>query len=361
MKLDKKVGIISPFPPPYGGMAVQAEKLAELLETEGIKVEKVQTNVVLSGCFKWVENIPLLKTIVRLCVFLSRLNRCISEVDCFYFLTGFFNFFFWVTLPGIILIKLQGKKFILNARGGGAADFFQRWKYIVLPFIRSAEKITTPSGFLKDAFTRHLGLEPKIIPNIADLDQFKFRKRAPFEPRFIVTRNLEEIYNVECVIKAFQKICKIIPESRLDVLGDGSLRKELEEKTQKWGLEQSVIFHGAIPHSKIQEYYQKNDIFLNASNVDNLPGTILEAYACGLPVISTNAGGIPYMVEDGITGQLVEKNDHAALAEKALFLLENQEKAAELVRNAAKECERYSAKSLKKQLVSLFLSLENPR
>lgn len=352
------VCIVSPCPPPLGGMAIQSGKLKSCLETEGIKVKLVCSNTIFPPRLAWIGRIPFVRTLLNSVLFLKDLNRCLSQCEIVYFLTGFFNFFFWITLPGILLIKLRGRTLVLNARGGAAAEFFRRWKFILYPVIRKADMITTPSGFLKDVFIRHLGLEPEIVPNIADFNQFKFRKRERFEPRFIVTRSLEDIYNVECVLKAFQKIHEKIPDSRLDILGNGSLRKDLEDKVQQWGLEESVIFHGVIPHSRIQDYYRQNDIFLNSSNVDNLPGTILEAFACGLPVISTKAGGIPYMIEDGKTGLLVEKNDHEAMAEKALFLIENQKAAADLVKKARKECERYSAEAVRTVLISIFERLQ---
>ena len=354
-----RICLVSPCPPPLGGMAIQSGKLFSCLESENVRVEIIRTNSIFTTIFSWVGRIPFVRTLLNSILFLTHLNRSLSQCEIVYFLTGFFNFFFWITLPGILLIKLRGRKLVLNARGGGAAEFFRQWKYIVYPVIRKADMITTPSGFLKDVFIRHLGLEPKIVPNIADFNQFKFRKRERFEPRFIVTRSLEDIYNVECVLKAFQKIHEKIPDSRIDILGDGSLRRDLEGKVKRWGLEESVIFHGVVPHSRIQEYYQKNDIFLNASNVDNLPGTILEAFACGLPVISTKAGGIPYMVEDGKTGLLVEKNDHEAMAENALFLIENQETAADLAKKARKECEKYSAEAVRTVLISIFERLQD--
>ena len=353
-----RVCIVSPCPPPLGGMAIQATKLRGCIEKKSHTVAMVRTNTIFPKRVSWVVRLPVIRTLFNTFFFLRNLNKQLRRTDIVYFLTGFIDFFFWITIPGIVLVKIHNKKLVLNARGGGAGIFFRRWKYIVLPFIRMADKITTPSDFLKDVFQQFFAIEPEVVPNIADFDQFKYKKRVEFRPNFIVTRSLEEIYNVECVIKAFKQIHSSVPASRLYILGDGNLRKSLEEKVEDWGLSGAVSFHGVVPHNKIQHYYGKNDIFLNASNVDNLPGTILEAFACGLPVISTNAGGIPYMVDNNRTGLLVEKNDHNALAEKALYILENQDEALILVENARKECEKYSEEVVRKVMLRIFSDLK---
>ncbi len=352
-----KICLISPIPPPYGGMAIQAEKLRSCLKKNNIRVVTVQTNTKFPEWLKYADKIPLIRTILNTILFLFYLKKKIRHADIIYFLTGFLDFFLWITLPGIILVMMHRKKFVLNARGGGAAVFFDRWKWLISPFIHAADMITVPSGFLQDVFRSYFGIQAEIIPNIADLHQFEFKERQYFRPHLIVTRSLEPIYNVECVVRAFRLICNEFPDSFLDIVGDGSLRVDIEEKVKKWGLSGAVKFHGMVDHSLIQNYYNSADIFVNASNVDNLPGTILEAFACGLPVVSTNAGGIPYMVKHEQTGLLVNRNDHNGIAAAVLRLVKDQDMAADLVSNARKECDLYSEKSVANRLVNLFLKI----
>lgn len=348
--------LVSPFPPPLGGMAIQAGKLQDCLEKEGFRIIAVRTNVIFSHRMKWVGRIPFVRTIFNTVFFLINLVKAVRHCDGVYFLTGFFDFFFWITFPAIILLKLLEKKVILNARGGGAEAFFMRWKYIVGPVIRLTDLIATPSAFLQNVFKAQLGICPVVVPNIADFSQFKFKKRLSFGPRLIVTRSLEEIYNIECVIRAFKIIHDNYPHSKLSIVGEGSLRKELEKFKQSNGLNDSVIFHGRVSHDKIQAMYDDNDIFINASNVDNLPGTILEAFASGLPVVSTNAGGIPYMVEHEKTGLLVDKNDFIGLADQVLRLLKNKELPVLLTHNAHAECQNYSWESVKNKILPILNS-----
>ncbi|MBU2453222.1 MAG: hypothetical protein KJ668_07905, partial [Proteobacteria bacterium] len=167
--------LVSPFPPPLGGMAIQAGKLVNCLEKEGIGVIPVRTNIIWPRGAEWISKIPFIRTIVNSLVFFKYLVTAVRQCDVVYFLSGFFNFFFWITLPAIIIIKILGKKVILNARGGGAEAFFMRWKKIVGPVIRLADLITTPSAFLQDIFKKQLGITPVVVPNIADFGQFKFK------------------------------------------------------------------------------------------------------------------------------------------------------------------------------------------
>lgn len=343
-----------------GGMAIQAVKLATLLEGAGCRVLTVRTNAEFPTALAFIRKIPMLRTLVNSLLFLTHLHGSARQADVVYFLTGFFNFFFWITCPALILCKIAGIPVILSARGGDAANFFARYKPLLVPLMRRIERITTPSGFLQQAFVDAFAITPTIVPNIADLDQFRFRRREPLAPRLIVTRSLEEIYNVACVIRAFARVQARFPEATLAVVGDGSERRMLENLARELGITAAVTFHGRVDHAGIQTLYDANDISVNASNVDNLPGTILEAYACGLPVVSTRAGGIPYMVEDGVTGLLVDLDDDQGLAARVIDLLENPDLAQRLIANGRTECEKYTAARVREILEPLLAEVVSP-
>ena len=351
-KKSKSICIVSPFPPPYGGMAIQAEKMMSLLRNDGFRVLPVRTNPSLQPGF--ISNMKGLRTFIGVLRFLGNLKMALNQTDIVYFLTGFFDFFFWVTYPALILIKMSRKKVILSARGGEAALFFKKYQWLIKPIMKSVDTISVPSSFLEGVFRETFNIRATVVPNIADLEQFVFRERMTLRPKLIVTRNLERMYNVACVVKAFKEVHDRFPESILGIIGDGPERSELEELVGELGLKNCTTFYGVIPHAQIQNYYDEYDIFLNASNVDNLPGVILEAFACGLPVVSTKSGGIPYIVRDGFTGLLVEKEDFKGMASQVGKLLENPETALTLTRNARKECEKFSWGSIRKVLYPLL-------
>jgi len=279
----KAICVVSPFPPPHGGMAVQAQKLVTLLEESDLRVIAVRTNADFPKRVAFLSEIKGIRTLLNLFLFLRNLHKALVHVEVVYFLTGFFNFFFWVTYPALLLIKMHKKRVVLSARGGAARKFFRKYSMLLKPILKTVDQITAPSGFLQDAFVEVFDIRPTIVPNIADLKQFTFRERSPIRPRLLVTRSLDQIYNVSCVIKAFEKVYKHFPDSKLGIAGEGTERRELEELVLRLGLSDRVTFFGRVDHARIQNIYDEYDISVNASNVDNVPGTILEAFASGLP------------------------------------------------------------------------------
>lgn len=342
IKKINKICIVGPLPPPLGGMAIQAQKLAFFLSRDGYDVYTVGTNPFSAKNSGFVSRIPGLRSIFNMLCFLKNLKTTLTHSDVVYFLTGFFNFFFWVTYPALILIRLSGKPVILSARGGDARRFFQKYKKLVLPVLKKVELITTPSGFLQDAFKDVLEIETVVIPNIADLDQFEFVERTVFRPRLLVTRSLEPIYDLETVIRAFDIVARSYPGAVLGIVGQGSQREKLEELANELKLEKKVTFYGQVSHDQIQKLYQDYDIYINASRVDNLPGVILEAYASGLPVVSTNAGGIPYIVDHSRTGLLSEVGDYESLAQNVRKIINNPELGKAFAHAGRKETKKYT-------------------
>ena len=144
------------------------------------------------------------------------------------------------------------------------------------------------------------------------------------------------------MLRAFGLIQKQVPNAELIVAGDGSQRATLERLALDLQLRHTK-FLGRVEHEGIVEQYQEADIYLNGSEIDNQPLSILEAFACGLPVVTTNAGGIPDMVSDGETGFVVNRGDHEAMASRALrLLLAEPSLATSMTQRAREECAKYS-------------------
>ena len=133
---------------------------------------------------------------------------------------------------------------------------------------------------------------------------------------------------------------------------EGSLKKLASDLELK-----NVEFIGRVSQEKMPEVYDSSDIYLNSSVVDNMPLSIIEAFSCGLPIVSSNAGGISYLVEDGKTGLLSEMDDCDALAENARKLLENEELAQKIIDKARRECVKYSWSKVRDKWRSLYLDL----
>lgn len=348
-----RVCIVAPSLDILGGQAVQAKRLLERLSAQpAVRVEFLPVNPRLPGPLRLLQRIKYVRTLVTETVYVATLLLRLPRIDVAHIFSASYFSFLLAPTPALFIARLFGKKTLLNYRSGEAEDHLQRWRTAV-PILRRADRIVVPSGYLVDVFAR-FGLEAEAIPNFVDFDLFRFCERDPLRPVFLANRNLEPHYNVACVLDAFARIQQAVPEARLIVAGDGSERRRLEEKAAALGLRE-VEFVGRVDQAGMARLYDRADIYLNASDIDNMPGSILEAYASGLPVVTTDAGGIPYIVDHERTGLMVPRGDAAALAEQALRLLADPALARRIIREAYEECRRrYSWHAVEQQWVALY-------
>ena len=134
------------------------------------------------------------------------------------------------------------------------------------------------------------------------------------------------------------------------------MRTELERMVRDMGL-RNVNFIGTVPQNEVPGLYDAADIYLTSPNIDNMPGSLLECYASGLPLVATKAGGIPYIARNEETALLVDLNDHEAMARAALRLIEEEGLAQRLARAARQQCELYSPTTVRKDWLALYAEL----
>lgn len=336
-----RVCIVGPLPPPSGGMANQCEQLLRLLKAEGAPAELVRTNAPYWPAA--VGHIPLLRAGFRLLPYLVALWRGIGRAQVVHVLAN--SGWAWHLLagPALLVAKLRGVPTIVNYRGGQADEFFAGAPGHVLRMLAGAAQRVTPSAFLVRVFRKH-GLTADIIPNIIDLSRFKVRptRAQPSSLHLIVTRNLEAIYDIPTAMNAFALVRAQHPTAKLTVAGSGPELAALRELAARLGLGQAVHFAGRIENADIGRLYASADLMLNPSTADNMPISILEALASGVPVVSTDAGGIPDLVEHGRTALLVPVGDAQAMAQAALRLVAEPALQARLREQGLQEVARYA-------------------
>jgi glycosyltransferase involved in cell wall biosynthesis len=328
----KRIGIVCHFPPPPGGMPGQAEALARGLGDLGVPIVPIRTNLTGGRILTTLDSTRYIRSIVRWPVFLVRLLVTVPRVDVVHVLSASWLSFLLFTAPAILLGRILNRWIVLHYHGGEAEPFFARWPRLVRFVARRANAILVPSPFLQTAFST-VGLQAAVVRNICDLSRIEFNPSTSLTPRFIVTRHLEPIYNVGCIIRAFAVIKERYPRAELLILGGGSEKTSLKRLTTNLALDDSVQFLGYVPSELVPHVYGQVSILLNASNADNVPISILEAFAAGLPVVTTRAGGIPLLVQDGRNGLLVDLNDHLGMARQVFRLLEEPELAHSLTRH----------------------------
>jgi glycosyltransferase involved in cell wall biosynthesis len=341
-----KLLLVAPSLRILGGQAVQADRLfRRLSEDSSFRVGLLPINPRLPRLLRWCEQIRYLRTVLITLLYVPSLFRHVPKYDCIHIFAASYWSFLLSPTPAILVSWLFRKKIVLNYRSGEADDHLTRWRRSVFPVLRLVDKIVVPSGYLVEVFGRH-GFAATAIFNFVDDQRFTFRSRLPLRPVFMSNRNLEPLYDVACTLRAFAVVQGRIPEASLTIAGDGSQRSILENLTRELGL-QNVHFVGQIRPECMYNLYDKADVYLNSPILDNMPGSIIEAFACGIPVVSTAAGGIPYIIRDEWNGLLVNCGDHGMMASKILRLLETPPLAEHIVQNARLESAKYTWKAVR--------------
>jgi len=322
-----------------GGQSVAAAHLARALGSEGYDVTWLPIDPQLPAWLRGVRRFRGLRTLVNQMLFLPSLLR-LARHDVVHVFSASYWSFLLAPAPAMLTGRLLAKRVILHYHSGEAADHLANWGWAVHPWLRLAHEIVVPSAYLGKVFASH-GYEVRVIPNLFDPSQFSYRERATLRPSLLSTRNLEPHYAVATSIEAFVIVQREYPEATFTIVGAGSEMGRLREMANAMGLTR-VRFLGQITPDRMAAVLDEADVFLNASVIDNQPLSILEAFAAGLPVVSTPTGAIGEMVHDGRTGILVPPGSPNAMATAVLTLLDRPATAVAIARSARQELRNYT-------------------
>ncbi|MEO8620409.1 MAG: glycosyltransferase family 4 protein [bacterium] len=348
-----RVCVVAPSLGILGGQAVQALRLVEHLNLgSSVLAELLPVNPALPGPFARLQRIKYVRTVVTELRYIASLLARLPRYDAIHIFSASYWSFVLAPLPAMLIGRLYGKKVILNYHSGEAEDHFTRWPSAVR-LMRLADEIIVPSEYLVDVFAQ-FGVRARAIFNFVEVAKIPYRRRTSLAPRFLSNRNLEALYNVSLVVHAFAQVQGEYPEAALVVAGFGSQRAKLESLTLELGL-RNVVFVGRVPSDEMGAQYDTADIFLNGSDIDNMPLSILDAFAAGVPVVTTDAGGIPYVVRNSENGFLVSRGDHTAMAQACLNLLRDDALAVRIADSARQEClDRYAWPVVAEQWEALY-------
>ncbi|HXM10912.1 MAG TPA: glycosyltransferase family 4 protein [Terriglobales bacterium] len=350
-----RVAIVAPSLRYIGGQSAQADLLLRLWQNDpDIAISFLAVDPPFPRVLAWAEGIPGLRTIVREPIYFWHLWRGLKETDVAHIFSASYWSFLLAPAPAWFFARLRGVKSLINYHSGEARDHLRRFRSGRFVLAR-VNKIIVPSGYLVDVF-REFGLSASAVPNIVDLAQFRYRQRAPLRPHLVCTRGFSPYYSVDVVVRAFAEVKKEFPEARLDLVGDGPLEPDIRKLVAELNLT-TVNFAGVASRQQIGQYYDRADIFLNASWLDNMPLSILEAFAAGTPVVTTSPECMPYLVEHERTGLLSPVGDHKALAANVIRLLRDPALAANLERNGHDESQKYTWENVREQWVNAYRAL----
>jgi glycosyltransferase involved in cell wall biosynthesis len=318
---------------------VQAQRLLEGWQNDpAVDAWLVPINPEPLGPFRRLLGIKYVRTAVTQLCYWPLLIRQLRRADVVHVFSASYASFLLAPLPAVIVARLLGKTVLLNYHSGEAPDHLRR-SALARRVLRSVDINVVPSTFLREVFA-HFGIGARVVANVADLRRFRYRERIPLRPRLVSTRNFEPLYNVACTLKAFARVQARYPDASLTLVGAGSQERALRTLAVELGLA-NVTFTGRVEPSAIAAIYADADIYVQTPSVDNMPLSVIEAFASGLPVVSTNVGGIPAILSDGVHGLLAPDNDDEGVAAGVMTLIERPDYARAMAAAAFATCRRY--------------------
>jgi glycosyltransferase involved in cell wall biosynthesis len=334
-----------------GGQGVQAQTLVESLREDGFDADVIPINPRFPFGTRWIRKVQYVRTLLNELLYVPGLAR-LAGYDVVHVFSASYASFLLAPVPAMLAARLFNRRVVLHYHSGEAHDHLTNWGSLVHPWLKLADEIVVPSTYLRDVFAK-FGYHATVIPNVVDLAVFDYRERRPLRPRLLSSRNLEKYYRVDIIIEAFGLVQAVCPDAMLTIAGYGSeeprLRSLAAQRTTG-----GVRFLGKVSPEWMPKLYADSDIYLNASVVDNQPVSILEAFASGLPVISTPAGDIPSMVRHGETGLLIPPEAPVAMSRAIMDTLNRPERALHMAEQAHDELPRYTWRAVKDEWIRSY-------
>jgi len=350
-----RIAVIAPSLRYVGGQSVQADLLLRLWQDDPeIEATLIAVDPPLPPLLSWAENIRGLRTVLREPIYLWHLWRGLKNADVAHIFSASYWSFLLAPAPAWLLARLRGKRNLINYHSGEARDHLHKFRSGTFVLSR-VDQIVVPSEYLVDVFCE-FDLRAVAASNLVDLSQFRYRERSPLRPHLVCTRGFHPYYSVDKVVKAFAEVKNAYPEAQLDLVGSGPAESEIRQLVADLKLT-GVTFAGVASRQVIGKCYDDADIFINASWLDNMPVSVIEAFAAGTPVVTTSPECMPYLVEHERTGLLSPVGDEKALAANVLRLLREPALAAKLATNAFQESQKYRWDVVRAQWLNIYRSL----
>jgi glycosyltransferase involved in cell wall biosynthesis len=343
----RRVAVIAPTLRYIGGQSAQAHLLLrEWLHDPEIETRFIAIDPNFPRGLRWVQRIPGLRTLLRAPIYLFHVWRNLKGVEIAHIFSASYWSFLIAPAPAWFLARLLSKRTVIHYHSGEAPDHLRRFRsarYV----LKRVDRLVVPSEYLKEVF-RKFDIRAEVIPNVVELSRFPFRLRNPLRPHLVCTRGFHPYYCVDIVVQAFAEVKRFYPDACLDLVGDGATKTEIAGLVRHLNLT-GVRFLGIATREEIPDLYNQADVFINASRLDNMPVSILEAFASGTPVVTTAPDGIRYIVEHERTGLLSDPGDPRALAHNVMRLLREPDLGSKLATTAYAKLRLYKWERVRDQ------------
>jgi len=244
-----------------------------------------------------------------------------------------YNFYYALVISQ--LARLLSIKYIPILHGGNLPHRLDAKPFLSKLIFNNSYLNVSPSRYLEFEFGKR-SFQTVYIPNPIDLKNYKFKLREKIQPKLLWVRAFDKIYNPKMAIDVISILKDKYPLIELCMVGpdkDGSFKK-IKNLATKYGIVNQVKFTGYLKKKDWILLASHYNIFLNTSNFDNMPISVIEAMALGLPVISTSVGGMPYLIDNNKNGILTPKNNPKKMAEEIINLIESPKKYEKIAINA---------------------------
>jgi L-malate glycosyltransferase len=261
---------------------------------------------------------------------------------------------FWYAFVISQICRFFNLKYIPILHGGNLPKRLSKNPKICKMIFNNAKINVAPSNYLKEAFIKEGFLNTLQISNPIEIVNYSFKNRNNFEPKLLWVRSFDEIYNPKMALHVLLELQKTHPNATLCMVGGGNENQIEECKKLANDLKLKVVFTGQLSKSEWIKLSEEYDIFINTTHFDNMPVSLIEAMALGLPIVSTNVGGISFLIENNVNGLLVNDEDVNEMINSILILIQNPEKSNLIAKKARLKASHFDWETIKKQWLKLL-------
>lgn len=256
------------------------------------------------------------------------------------------------------LLKFLGKKVVLVVHGGSLPARLAKNSTKYLAVLNRVNQVVCPSPYLQYEIGKY-GIKSIVIENVLKLSDYQFNLKNTFRPNIFWMRTFEDVYHPLMAVEVFVKVKALFPEAKMVMAGgDAGMLAQTKELANSLKVINDISFPGYITNDQKNKLAQEYDIYICTNKVDNAPVSLVEMMSLGLPIVTVNSGGIPFMIENTVNGLLVNYNDVSAMADAISYVINNPAFAQMLVQNGLETAKKYDVHPILVKWNALFNQLK---
>ncbi len=326
-----------------GNKLISSGKTATTIDTLGTSLEASGFKITYASSYKntFLRLVHMLWT-----VFKHRQSTDYVLIDTYSTL----NFYYAYAVSK--LCQLLGLKYIPILHGGNLPSRLDNSPKLSQSIFKKAYVNIAPSNYIKSAFNAKGYLNIQVIPNSIAINNYPYQERVIDDIALLWVRSFSNLYNPKLAVDVMHSLknkgynvslCMVGPDN------DGSL---LEVKAYAKQLGLDVSFTGKLTKQAWIALSKHYNVFINTTNFDNTPVSIIEAMALGLPIVSTDVGGLPFLIENNLNGQLVQPDDIESFVDAILNYKANPDKTQAIIHLARHKAEQFDWNTIKQKWIS---------